>query len=155
MNKTFKFVSILLVSFVLLTPGVILNLPPVNFLQKKEFSEKTMLFTSVVDIYSSLVHSLIFGILPSLILYFDGYFSNFNESMYLSYVLTALAFIFTPGLILNLPPLDFVKKGKKSFKENKILFTNKSDVLSSIVHGILVILIILYLNTNKVVNVKL
>ena len=155
MNKTLKFISILIVSFVLLTPGIILNLPPVEFLQKNEFSEKTMLFTSVVDIYSSLVHSLIFGILISLILYYNGYFSNFYESMYLSYVLTALAFILTPGLILNFPPLGFVKKGKKSFKENKILFTHKSDILSSIVHGFLVASIILYLNTKKVVNIKL
>lgn len=155
MNSTFKFASILLASFVLLTPGVIVNLPPVKFIEKKKFSEETMLFTSVVDIYSSLVHSLIFGILTSLILYFYGYFLNLNDSFYLSYILTALAFILTPGLILNLPPLDFATKGKKSFNEDKILFTNKSDLLSSIIHGLVIIFIVFYLNQTNVVKVIL
>ena len=88
MNSILKFASVLLASFVLLTPGIIVNLPPVNFIEKRKFSEDAMLFTSVVDIYSSLVHSLIFGILSSLILYFYGYFNNVTDLFYLSYVLT-------------------------------------------------------------------
>ncbi len=155
MNSILKFASVLLASFVLLTPGIIVNLPPVNFIEKRKFSEDAMLFTSVVDIYSSLVHSLIFGILSSLILYFYGYFNNVTDLFYLSYVLTALAFILTPGLILNLPPLDFATKGKKSFDEDKILFTNKSDLLSSIIHGLILIFIVFYLNQTNVVKIIL
>ena len=89
MNKTFKFISILVTTFVLLSPGIILNFPPVDFLKKKEFSEKTLLFTSVVDVYSSLVHSLIYGLVSSLILYYYGYFLTFDKALY---VLTAIAF---------------------------------------------------------------
>lgn len=155
MNSILKFASVLLASFVLLTPGIIVNLPPVKFIEKRKFSEDAMLFTSVVDIYSSLVHSLIFGILSSLILYFYGYFNNVTDLFYLSYVLTALAFILTPGLILNLPPLDFATKGKKSFDEDKILFTNKSDLLSSIIHGLILIFIVFYLNQTNVVKIIL
>lgn len=152
MNKTVKFISILVATFILLSPGIILNFPPVDFLKKNEFSEKTLLFTSVVDVYSSLIHSLIYGLVSSLILYYYGYFFTFDKALY---VLTALAFFLTPGLILNLPPVGFLNKGKKSFKENKILFTNKSDLLSSLLHGIIIVLVIFYLKYIKYIKINL
>ena len=51
-------VAVLVTSFVILSPGVVLNLPP----HKNRFKSRNIFFTGETHISSVLVHGLVFGV---------------------------------------------------------------------------------------------
>lgn len=57
-------VAVLAVSFVILSPGVVLNIPP----HKNRFKSKNIFFTGETHITSALVHSIIFGVVAYFLL---------------------------------------------------------------------------------------
>ena len=52
-------VVVLISTFIILSPGVILNLPP----HKNRFKTRNILFTGETSVVSAVVHSLVFGII--------------------------------------------------------------------------------------------
>ena len=64
MNKTIYTVGILMVLFMVLSPGFILNLPP----YKNRFKSRYIFFTGASSVPSVLVHSIIFSSLAYLLL---------------------------------------------------------------------------------------
>ena len=51
-------VAVLVTAFVVLSPGIVLNLPP----HKNRFKSRNILFTGETHISSELVHGLVFGV---------------------------------------------------------------------------------------------
>ena len=64
MNKTIYTVGILMVLFIVLSPGFIINLPP----YKNRFKSKYMFFTGSSSVLSVIIHSIIFSALAYVVL---------------------------------------------------------------------------------------
>lgn len=64
MNKTIYTVGILMVLFMVLSPGFIINLPP----YKNRFKSKYMFFTGSSSVLAVIVHSIIFSALAYVVL---------------------------------------------------------------------------------------
>ena len=64
MNKTIYTIGILMVLFMVLSPGFILNLPP----YKNRFKSKYIFFTGSSSVLAVIVHSIIFSALAYLVL---------------------------------------------------------------------------------------
>lgn len=147
MEKYTYYILTIITIFVVLSPGLVINLPPIDYFKNNEFSEKTVLFTGKNDVYSSITHAILISILVSLILYFYGTFENSYQILKMIYILIPLSILFSPGLFVNLPPLNFIEERNDSIKEENILFTNRTDFLSSAFHAIVVLVILIILES--------
>ena len=147
MEKYTYYVLTIIIIFVVLSPGLVINLPPIDYFKNSEFSEKTVLFTGKNDVYSSITHGILTSIVISLVLYFYGTFENSYQILQMIYVLIPLSILFSPGLFINLPPLKFIEEGNDSIKEENILFTSRSDFLSSSFHAVVILIILIILES--------
>ena len=157
----FKIINLLfttLIFFVVLCPGLILNIPPyeyfknysfpnsiIQYFNDTELNSDEYLFTNKVDVSSAVVHSVVFSLLLTLFLYLSGSFVKIWQ-MYEYFIMTLPLFIIlTPGLFFSLPVKKYINEGLVDINLDNILFTGDVELYSSVSHGIIFISIILAL----------
>lgn len=158
MLKIINLLVTTLLFFVILSPGLILNIPPyeyfknysfpdsiINYLYDNEWNSENYLFTNKVDVPSTLVHALVFSILLTLYLYFNGSFKRIWQAYEYFILILPLFIILTPGLFFSLPIKKYINNGLDEFNLDNILFTGDVELYSSISHGIIFISLILIL----------